>query len=1211
MPQRLKSLELQGYKTFASRTIFEFAGNVTAIVGPNGSGKSNIADSLRWVLGEQSYGLLRGKKTEDMIFSGSQQRPRASMASATVIFDNSDGWLPIEFAEVSIARRAYRDGQNEYLINGQRVRLRDVNELLAQSGLAERTYTIIGQGVVDAALALKAEERRRLFEEAAGIGLHRSRREEALRRLDTTHRNLDRVRDILAELKPRLRSLERQARRAQEYEQVRADLKVLLREWYGYHWHRAQKELGEARSVARRLEAALEEARKKQDDFDQHLQRTRGRIYSLREQLNVWRRQLAGLHARREELVRKQAVEEERERSLAAQKLELEGQINRLEEEMILHQERLQRAAHELAARRVERSEAGTQAERARAALETRQAERREVEEQLEAYQQKLGRLNAQKSEFQARLVERQAQMERQQRTLELAAEAKARLEGELQEVEAAVAAASAEVKLCQGKLDEVEAQRKDNENSIRAQEALRREVKETANARAQELSQLRAQLQVLEQAEAALVGYTAGTQVLLKAARGKRLAARLGALSNQLEVEPEYETAIAAALGDFIDAVLLDESSSTDEALELLRNEAARGALLPLGNIKVTRPGRASQSATRALGWAVDFVQAAPELSKVVETLLGDTLIVRDRQAARDILAKLDPQAKGAGTDVRVVTLQGEVFLSSGAVLLRSLEREAGSQTILSRPRQVRELTDRIKQAQSNLTTAEAQLAEVDARLVALRAEEERLVASSREARQALQEAEATYREAVSRASQAKGQLRFQREQHDTLQEVLVKGRVEVRQMETRIRQLGEEIAVVEGEARERARALAAIPLDELQNQLTHWETLQQVATRALEEADGRRQQLEEIAARTAHTLQAAQSRLQELDGLAEKLESGREDNRLAYAELNTEIDALRARVEPAENELQEQEKEQDSLREAEAKARQVLSKAEHRLAQAKINVVRRQEALENWRRRIEDDFGLVEFEYAADISGPNPLPLDGMVEQLPRVTGLAPEIEENVKRQRAQLRRMGAINPEAQAEYQEVKQRYEFLTAQVADLEQAEADVRRVIAELDAIMQHELRQTFEAVAREFSQIFQRLFGGGSARLSLTDPDDMTNTGIDIEARLPGRRPQGLSLLSGGERSLTATSLIFALLRVSPTPFCVLDEVDAMLDEANVGRFRELLRELSANTQFVIVTHNRNTVQVADVIYGVTMGRDSASQVISLKLDEVADIID
>ena len=267
----LKSLELHGYKTFASRILFEFPGNVTAIVGPNGSGKSNVADALRWVLGEQSYSLLRGRKTEDMIFSGSEFRPRAGMASATITFDNENGWLPIDFSEVTITRRAYRDGQNEYLLNGQKVRLKEITELLAQSGLAERTYTIIGQGLVDAALSLKPEERRKFFEEAAGIGLYRSRREEAISRLDSTRRNLERVLDILTELEPRLHSLEKQAKRAMEYEQVKADLKVLLRDWYGYHWHRTQQDLLHTREVVRSQEERLAQMRERQARVEEEL----------------------------------------------------------------------------------------------------------------------------------------------------------------------------------------------------------------------------------------------------------------------------------------------------------------------------------------------------------------------------------------------------------------------------------------------------------------------------------------------------------------------------------------------------------------------------------------------------------------------------------------------------------------------------------------------------------------------------------------------------------------------------------------------------------------------------------------------------------------------------------------------------------------------------------------------------------------------------
>ena len=294
--------------------------------------------------------------------------------------------------------------------------------------------------------------------------------------------------------------------------------------------------------------------------------------------------------------------------------------------------------------------------------------------------------------------------------------------------------------------------------------------------------------------------------------------------------------------------------------------------------------------------------------------------------------------------------------------------------------------------------------------------------------------------------------------------------------------------------------------------------------------------------------------------------------------------------------------------MQEQDGNAQRSMTAADRLYNQVQVDVIRRQEALDTLRNRIQDDFGLVMFEYASDVSGPLPLPLDGMVEQLPVVNEISPELEEQMKRQRAQLRRMGPINPEAQKEYESESERYEFMKTQVEDLRKAEADLRQVIAELDELTKQEFSKTFEAVDKEFRQVFVRLFGGGSARLGLTDPEDLVNTGIEIEARLPGRREQGLALFSGGERSLTAIALVFALLRVSPTPVCVMDEVDAMLDEANVGRFRDLLQELSQDTQFIIITHNRNTVQAADVIYGVTMGRNSASQIISLKLDEVTD---
>lgn len=1203
---RLKSLELHGYKTFASRSEFQFSEKVTAIVGPNGSGKSNVADSLRWVLGEQSFSLLRGKKTEDMIFAGSEHRPRASMASATITFDNSEGWLPIDFTEVAITRRAYRDGENEYLLNGQRVRLRDVSELLAKSGLAERTYTIIGQGLVDTALSLKADERRRLFEEAAGIGLYRTRREEALRRLETTRHNLERVQDILAELQPRLRSLERAARRAQEYEQVKGDLRLILRDWYGYHWHHSQEELTEAHDAAHQQEGALEEARRAYAGLDEKLSTSRDQISGLRARLNSWHRQLSQLHARRETVSRDLAVADERARSLLEQQQSIQAEIARLAEEFTLHQERLQVAAQETQARQAELDEARAQVQVVRKSLQERQAERALVEEDLQRTRQNLSGLTGRQGQLQARLTERQAQAQRQQEALQFAGQAVSAAEKDVSAAETRWQAAGQARRSAEEKRQAAEAALQVHRERLAEAEAARKQAFDVRSTRQAEVARLRAQAEVLEQAERALSGYGGGAKLLLEAARQSRLKGVRGALSSLLEVPVEYETAVSAALGEYLDAVVLDGVADIDSALERLAGQSARAALLPVDGL--LPPSLLADIEAGAIDRASNLVQAPPELRPAVDLLLGQTWIVTDRAAARRVLAgQRHPVADSNPVALRAVTLKGEVFHVSGPVLAG----QEGKGGTLGRTRQRREVQEKLVSTEKSLAEAEAQAKSTEQALAALQAEGKRL-------QQELDGARTAERNSVNAAGQedlnlekARRQLTFQREQQSRLDAEISRAAAESRQMSEEIAQFDAKIQ----QARERLRALnaalAELSLEEFQAQVAYWNTRAAVAEQAVADAQNRQRE-RQAALDGAHRNQSGLGkRLDESAQALSNLEQEKNALRQAEASSNAEIEALQALIDPTEAELNTAEQQQESLQTVETGARQVLSQAEHRHAQAKIMLARRQEALDSLRTRIEDDFGLVAFEYVEEVSGPTPLPLQGMVEALPALKELPVDIEENIRRQRAQLRRMGPINPDAQIEFEEVQQRFDFLSTQMTDLLEAEASIKEVIAELDVLMQREFRKTFDAVAHEFRQTFTRLFGGGSARLVLTDPDDLTNTGIDIEARLPGRREQGLSLLSGGERSLTAVALVFSLLKVSPTPFCVLDEVDAMLDEANVGRFRDLLAELGQTTQFAVITHNRNTVQVADVIYGITMGRDSASQAVSLKLDEVSQVVD
>ncbi len=1197
MPLRLKSLELHGYKTFAAKTNFEFAEGITAIVGPNGSGKSNIADALRWVLGEQSYSLLRAKKTEDMIFGGSELRPRSGMAAAGVVFDNSTNWLPVDFSEVGLSRRAYRDGRNEYLLNSQHVRLKDINELLAQSGLSERTYTILGQGLVDASLSLKADERRRLFEEAAGIGLYRTRREETLRRLDTTQRNLERVLDILAELEPRLKSLERQSTRAREYARLQADLRVLLLDWYGFHWHRAQRDLTEASALATDQEAKLNEARQSYQQARQDFAAFRDRLNGLRARLNSWHRQSAQLHENREASSGDLAKLGERQHSLLDNRQAAVSAQARLADELRLAGERLSEIEAEVERLQSEYAEAQTQKQAAQAALDSRKAQRARLEADLQSAREKLDALAAHRAGLQARREELIARSAGQKQKLEASVQV--------------ISSAEVEAEKASREFKEVGTARQKAENAVQKAEGavqlarnrladLETKVKEKQAALAQgqtEQARLKAQLDVLEEAEQSLAGYAEGARLLLDAARQSKLGGARGALSAALDVPAELEVAIAAALGEYAEAVLLASGQDAEQALTLLdADDSGRASLLPLDWLTPAEPLKAKKDAD-CLGVAADLVTASAELRPALDLLLGQVIVVRDRAAARRLLV-------GKAANVRAVTLRGEVFYATGQVLAGKPAKAAA----LGRPRQRRELSGALAEAGRRIATLGAELGKLAGQVETAADEVAEREEELNKERIGLESAREAERQSQARQETTRRQWDWEISQKSSLESEVVRAEKEYEQTDAALAQNEKDAAQAQEAFTTQSAALAELALQEFQEQVTFWTTRSAVAERALSDAQARRGEREQAVTQLSAQQTDLETRLAELAQSLAGLDAERENLHGQVAGLNAQLDELRELIAPAEKELETAEAQEAESQKKEIDAQNVQARLERTYNQVQLDLGRKQEMLASLRRKIEDDFGLVEFEYASDISGPVPLPLDGMVERLPVVEEISLDLEANMSRLKAQLRRMGAINPEAQQEFESVKERHTFLTEQLDDLHEAEADLHQVIAELDELTRREFQKTFDAVAEQFRTIFQRLFGGGSARLVLTDPDNLTETGIDVEARLPGRREQGLALLSGGERSLTAIALVFSLLKVSPTPVCVMDEVDAMLDEANVGRFRELLLELSKETQFIIITHNRNTVQVANVIYGVTMGRDSASQVISLKLDEVSE---
>ncbi len=1197
---RLKSIELNGFKTFATKTNFEFADEITVIVGPNGSGKSNIADAVRWVLGEQSYKLLRGKKTLDMIFNGSDQRPRAGMAAATITFDNSDGWLPIDFSEVSITRRAFRDGKNEYLLNGQQVLLRDVYELLGKSGLADRTYTIIGQGLVDAALSLKAEERRVLFEEAAGIGLYRSRKADAERRLEKTHRNLDRVEDILSELKPRLKSLQRQAVRAEQYDQVKADLRVLLQEWYGYHWARVQSDLNQAKNTEAKNRLDLEQARKNQADFDRDLSENQARVQSQRSRLNTWHRQLSEHHNQKENISRERAVVEERIRSLEKRIQDLETERVRLEEQTVLTRERLDHSRTDLTADQGNLAEYQGKADQARLTLDEKRNQMGSLETEAANAQNDFNEFSNQQIRLRSMLADRIEQIDKKKDRVQLAEkkvqETKNSFESvqkQYQNLKSEFDRDSAAKSKIEEELDQILLEKEEG-NKIRQDLFAQLSQKKT------EYSQITAELLVLQQAEQKLAGYADGAKILLTKSREGKLPGALGTISNYLEVPEEYEKPIAAALGDYLDAVILEEDKESDKALEILLKETTKGVLLPLNRLVTLDRPTLKDNVPGVIGVAADLVQVPPKYRPVVELLLGRVFVLKDKKDLNRVLLNQPPGTKA-------VTLKGEVFHTTGEIVAGN----AGQAGVLSRSRQRKSWQEKIGESAKEISKLEDSLTKVDDKLTEFSTQESSLKTKLADARQAVEKIDEKYRQISLNRNEAERQVEWESAQHQLLLSEISEAERDTLQFKGDLEKIQTDIKISQERVTKSTSALRGFALDEEREQLAHWETQVAVAERALQDVNQRVAERERAWTEADNQLKTNSDLSQEYKEQIKNLTEESQFLKDGEKTIQKEIDELRKLIDETDIVLSKDEEAQRDLQTKEAEARRILNQSERSYAQADINFTRNREKLESIQERIKEDIGLVELNYNKDISGPTPLPLEGYVQKLPVVNEISKDLGGIIREQRAQLRRLGAINPEAQHEYREVNERHDFLTEQLSDLRKAESDLKEVIAELDVLMEREFRKTFDAVAIEFKDIFTQLFGGGKGQLILTDPDDMTGSGVDINVKLPGRRTQGLSLLSGGERSLIAAALIFSLLRISPTPFCVLDEVDAMLDESNVARFRKLIRELSSETQFIVITHNRNTVQVADIIYGIIMSADSSSQVLSLKLDEVDEVID
>ncbi len=1201
---RLSRLDLHGFKSFATRTVFAFEPGITAVVGPNGSGKSNISDAVRWVLGETSSNTLRSKRTEDIIFAGGAGKAPTGMAEVTVTFNNEEGWLPSEFTEVTVTRRAFRGGDNQYFINGRRVRLKDVALLTASLG---QSYTVVGQGLVDAALSQRADERRGLFEHAADLTGLRLKVAEAERSLDEADANTARLTDLLIELEPRLKTMARAARQAREWQGLRDRLTFLQRGHYRRRLRAAADRLDEADAVTRRDESALAGVR-------DTLERIEAERQSAREAAAIARDALAA-HDARLNAIREQArrvgherdLVRERQSALTRRREDMRDTQSGLDEQVVRVEAELAEVAAALTGITGEVDAARRALDALQAAARAGQAARSDLERQasdlaraIGQHENRIGALSQQRALIDQKRQTTFAERERTGR------EAKERVD-RITSLERETIAFDNEDRQIAARITGLDAELARLHDAAAVQRE--QSAKTSANRAAIErgLGQATNRLDVLQKVHESGTGLHAGVRQVMGWRSDGSLGGIRGPVAGLIAVAATYDTAVEVALGGHLQDIVVDRWADAEAAIVRLKaSQAGRATFQPLDTVDHQNAGRPAPAqvlvADGVHGVAADLVTADEDIAGVVRALLGRIVVVADLPTARRILSDVP-----AGWSA--VTLAGEIARSGGSVTGGSTVRESG---VLSRKRDLRKLPGEVRSLEADLSTARANEAAITVESGAIAARRGELETD----RAGLI---AQRRERAGQRDRLAGWLHDLRAEQTGAARQVTCAEETGAAHEAEIVRIGEEraalVAAANGlrEQHERivgeldAHRAAAATDDEArtaaQRDVAALEERERAERRRDTSLVAQRASLSEEMTHRAERVAEFDGERAALDGQHERLE--REVASLMSAETETSgargplVTAVAAR-ERGVRELDER---------IEATRRDLLDR-ERQLGQHGLMVERARSELTAIRHRISDDLGLpAPDDLLVDLSD-HPIS-DDESSPLPTLDDDYEAVEREIGRLRDRLRRVGYVGDDVVADFERETEHHEFLRTQLDDVRGASAALRKMLAELHSTMHERFEETFSKVAVAFGEAFTTLFGGGTARLVLTRADDdgdgaAAASGIDIVAQPPGKRLQNLSLLSGGERSLTAVALLFAILRVNPSPFVLLDEVDAALDEANVVRFRDELRKLASETQAIVITHNRGTVEIADTLYGVTMGGDGVSQVLSLRLGDL-----
>lgn len=1178
---QLLRLELKGFKSFADKTVVKFSPGMTAVIGPNGSGKSNITDAMKWVLGESNVRNLRGQRAEDIIFSGTEKRKPMSAAEVTLVFDNADGQLDVDMQEVAITRRIYRTGESEFLINKRTCRLKDIHLLLADTGLGKDSMAIIGQNRIDAILNSKPEERRLIFEDVAGISRFKINKEDALRRIASTDRNMERVRDIMATIEEQLEPLAEKAETTKKY----MALSRSKREYdgvIGFHNYKTA---------------------------DRLLTRAENDNIALKDEEIELQTQLSTLDARRHTLQAENAKDQEQLKSWEAQFSEKQREEERINGTVTLLEEQLRTTKREVedTLLRISEAEASKKGEEQQLLIldrliedETAQleSERTQFVVLEENYNKAIAQLDAEQSSWKSLESDRQAY---QQRQLDLVASietAKATLrnlesrksesavqvetlEAEIKEVQSNLSAVKSEHESLETQFNELSNKRESLVDEERSASERLREARKALNRMSSDVQKAQGRLELLAQWAEQHEGYLEGTKNILNG-KGPWREAIKGAVGDLFTVDNRFTVAIEIALGGSVNHVVTTTAKAASEGVQFLKSiQGGRVTFLPMDSVKGRPYDTPALSEDGVIGTAVDCIEFDVAYNHIFQYLLGRTLIVETMERAIALQKKYNQQ-------LRIVTLTGEQFQPGGSLTGGATKKKRSS--LLSRREEAARLEAELASVKDRTAKLEQQIKDEENRIE--RAQQERSVLDEH-----YQHTNLLFSASQTKIQNIENQLeRKKRVLHDE-QERIVQIDVDMGQTKHVLSQSESELAALHNSPEQQGDQSAIMErlnaLQKAQQEAYEAFTASRLLCERLEstieerkvQQEQRKQSLETIASRLHPLMELLHSSEERLNSvIPEQIRVANE----SLAVIRGEVEKLRALRDEAYQSTAGAREEIESILAEQDRLNQRYKVVQNRLVEAEGKLTRYRMDCD---RAVED---LNELGYSLDDA------------QHINIAGSVNDWKMEQARLMAEIAELGSVNPNAVEEYEETKTRYDFLSNQLTDLDTAKEQLQAVIAEMDKAMSTQLYDVLDVVGKQFQHVFSQLFGGGTAQIVLTDPENILTGGIDFYIQPPGKKRQQLTLLSGGERALTVIALLFSFLDYRPAPFCVLDEVDAALDEANVERFSSYLNRVNKETQFIVVSHRKKTMEAAEVLQGVTMVERGVSRLLTVSFEDV-----